>query len=118
MTAEAIVAGALQGLANGNVFPDVAPTGTAPPWITFQAVGGQDFTNLDNSLSDPRNSRMQLNVWATSRLGAAALMEQVYQALNNPAVRGVPIGAPVSIFEEDTRLYGSRLDFSIFWTNN
>lgn len=116
MTAEAVVAGALQGLANGNVYPDVAPSNTAPPWVTFQAVGGKDFTNLDNSPSVPRNSRMQICVWAKSRLSAAALMEQVYAALNNPTVKGLPIGAPVSVFEQDTRLYGSRLDFSIFWS--
>lgn len=115
MTAESIVYEALQNLAGGNVFPDVAPSDSTAPWITYQAVGGKDFTNLDNSLSNPRNTRMQVAVWHTSRLAAAELMEQVYEALNNPTVKGYPIGAPVSVFEQDTRLYGSRLDFSIFW---
>jgi len=112
MTAEAIAYGALSGLVNGNVFPDVAPAATVAPWITYQAAGGQDFTNLDNT-STPLNSRMQVTVWATTRSEAAAIMLQVRGAML--AVKAVPIGGAVSSFERDTLLYGSTLDFSIFY---
>lgn len=115
MSAEAIVYGALQSLANGQVFPDIAPTGTPAPWITYRSVGGRDFTNLDGS-SAPRNSRQQIDVWATSRLAAIALMDQVRAALLAAPIYAVPIGAPVSTFESDPRLFGSRLDFSVFYT--
>jgi hypothetical protein len=114
MTAEAIVAGALVSLAGGNVYPDVAPAKTPAPWITYQAVGGQDFTNLDNT-STPLNCRMQVTVWSTTRAEAADVMSQVRAALVSSTVQAIPIGGPVSTFEADTLLYGSTLDFSIFY---
>jgi hypothetical protein len=113
MQAEAIVYGALSALAGGNVYPDLAPAATPAPWITYQAVGGQTFVTLDADTPSTRNSRMQVTVWAKTRSQAASIMEQAFDALVNPAVKAVPIGAPVSTFEADTLLYGSRLDFSI-----
>jgi len=113
MLAEAIVFGALASVLPNKVFPDVAPASTAAPWITYQAVGGQAFTTLDSETPATRNAPVQVTVWASTRAQAASLMEQAFQALANPAVKAVPIGAPVSTFEPDTLLYGSTLDFSI-----
>lgn len=113
MSAEAIIYGALASLASGQVFPDVAPANTAAPWLTYQAVGGQVFPTLDSATPGLRNSRMQVSVWAKTRAQAADLMEQAFQALVNPAVKAVPVGAPISTFEGDTLLYGSSLDVSI-----
>lgn len=113
MTAEAIVVAALAALAGGQVFPDVAPANTNAPWITFQAAGGQSFSTVDGATPGVRNSRMQVAVWSRSRLEAATIMEQAFQALVNTTVKATPIGAPVSTFEKDTLLYGSTLDFSI-----
>lgn len=115
-TVESIVYGALSPLAGGNVFPDVAPSGFSEggnPWITYQALGGQAFATIDAATPVLRNARVQVSVWAYTRKQAAELMEQCFQALANPTVRAVPIGAPVSTFEADTLLYGSSLDFSI-----
>jgi hypothetical protein len=113
MTVEAIVYGALASLAPVQVFPDVAPGSTPAPWITYQAVGGQSFATVDAATPVTRNARVQVSVWAKSRLQAAEIMEQAFQALANPVVKAVPIGGPVSTFESDTLLYGSSLDFSI-----
>jgi hypothetical protein len=120
MSAESITYGALSALAGGKVFPDIAPvddpdTGlpVVAPWITYQSVGGQAFNTVDSATPGLRNSRMQVTVWAKTRAQAASIMEQAFQALVNPAVKAVPIGAPVSTFEPDTLLYGSSLDFSI-----
>ncbi|AIV78176.1 Protein of uncharacterised function (DUF3168) [Burkholderia pseudomallei] len=110
---EPIVYKAIASLASGQVYPDVAPAGVLAPWITYQAVGGQDFTGLDNKLPDKENARVQLSVWAKSRKEAGLLMRQIKKALVNPEVKAVPIGSPVSSFEQDTLLYGSSLDFSI-----
>jgi hypothetical protein len=117
MTVEAIVYAALSALASGQVFPDIAPAKTPAPWITYQAVGGQAFPMLDASTPITRNARVQVNVWAKTRAQAAELMEQAFQALANPVVKAVPIGAPVSTFEPDTLLYGASLDFSITFRN-
>lgn len=113
MTVEAIVFAALGSLAGGNVYPDVAPAHTPAPWVTYQAAGGKGSAYVDGTAQVLRNSRVQVTVWASTRMGAANLMESCYQALVNPTVKAVPIGAPTSIYESDTLLYGSRLDFSI-----
>lgn len=113
MIAEQVIVSALGGLAGVAVYPDVAPGKTPAPWVTYQAVGGPDTANLDGTAKMLRSSRMQVTVWADTRMGAALLMENCYQALVNPTVKAVPIGSPVSIYEDDTLLYGSRLDFSI-----
>ncbi|CAJ0873035.1 hypothetical protein R6138_01893 [Ralstonia thomasii] len=114
-TAEEIVYGALASLASGNVFPDLAPPGTPAPWITYQAAGGIDHSTLDDTAST-LNARMQIDVWSHSRAEASDLMAQIRTALKSPPIRAVPIGAPVSSFESDTLLYGSRLDFSITYS--
>jgi hypothetical protein len=113
MTVEAIVYAALSALASGQVFPDVAQAKTPAPWITYQAVGGEAYPTVDGATPGLRNARVQVTVWAKTRAQAADLMEQAFQALANPAVKAVPIGAPVSTFEADTLLYGSSLDFSL-----
>jgi hypothetical protein len=113
MTVEQIVYSALGGLAGGSVYPDVAPAHTPAPWVVYQAVGGQGSAYVDGTAQATRNSRVQVTVWSDTRLSAADLMEACYQALVNPTVKAVPIGSPVSIYESDTLLYGSRLDFSI-----
>lgn len=114
-TAEGLVDAALAGLAGGRAYPDVAPPGVARPYIVYQATGGVDETTFDG-LNELQNCRMQVAVWAESRLSAALLMQQVLQALTAAPVLGTPIGAPVSDYEDDTRLYGSRIDLSI-WFN-
>lgn len=110
---ESIVYKALSSLASGQVYPDVAPAKTPAPWITYQSVGGQDFTGLDNELPDIENARVQISVWAKTRKEAAQIMRQIKRALVNPQIKAVPIGGPISNFESDTLLYGSSLDFSI-----
>lgn len=120
-SAEAIVSTALKPLALNadgttfRVYPDVAPAGTLRPYITYQAVGGQSPNYLGNTV-DLQNARMQLNVWADTRSAANSLMQSVIASLTGPAIKAVTIGAPVSIYEPDTKLYGSREDFSIWFT--
>lgn len=120
-SAEAIVFDALKGLvANGDgtyrCYPDVGPDMVTRPYITYQAVGGQSANYLQNTVAAQQNARMQVNVWADDRAMAIALMQQVIGALTPPPINATNIGAPVSEQEPDTKLYGSRQDFSI-WFN-
>lgn len=114
-SAESIVDAALAAIAGGRIYSDVAPAGAALPRIVYQSVGGVDETTFDG-LNELQNSRMQVAVWSESRLEAATIMLQILQALTAAPVRGTPIGAPVSVYEDDTKLYGSRVDVSI-WFN-
>ena len=117
---ESIVFAALKDLvasANGayRCYADIAPTDTQRPYITYQQVGGQAPNTL-GGLSAVRNARMQVNVWADNRIGASSLMAQARGALTDAIRPCVPIGAPVSVYEPDTHLYGARLDFSIWYS--
>lgn len=110
-SAEAIVVAALAGL-GVKVYPDVAPLGAAAPYLTYQAVGGQDVNDLSGA-ADLENARMQINAWALTRGAALSTMRAARTAL--VASGALPIGAAVSNYESDTKLYGSRLDFSIWF---
>lgn len=119
-SAESIVTAALKPLvmnADGShrCYPDIAPASVIKPYITYQAVGGQDGTTFDG-MNMQQNVRMQINVWSESRDATAALMRQVLQTLTPAPIRGTPIGAAASVYEDDTKLRGSRLDFSIWFT--
>jgi hypothetical protein len=113
-TAESVTVGAIKTLAGGRVYPDVAPGSPVKPYIVYQSVGGVDETTFDG-VDTLQNSRMQVAVWSTTRAEAATIIQQVRAALTAEPVRGVPIGAPVSVYEDDTKLYGSRQDFSIWY---
>ncbi|MDR3386818.1 MAG: DUF3168 domain-containing protein [Rudaea sp.] len=113
-SAEAIVYGALRTLVADRCYPDVGPAGVARPYITYQAVGGQSPNYLSNTV-DIENARMQVNVWADSRSAARALMRSVNAALSAAPILATTIGAAVSNYEPDTKLYGSRGDFSIWF---
>jgi hypothetical protein len=113
-SAESVTFAAIKALASGRVYPDVAPSGAAKPYIVYQGVGGVEETTFDGA-DTLQNCRMQVSVWATSRSEATAIIQQVRAALTAEPVRGVPIGAPVPVFEDDTKLYGSQQDYSIWY---
>ncbi|WP_144154456.1 DUF3168 domain-containing protein [Paraburkholderia sp. BCC1885] len=114
-SAESLVDTALAPFAGGRIYPDVAPAGAAKPFVVYQSVGGVDETTFDG-LNEWQNNRMQVAVWGEDRLSVALLMQQILGALTAAPVLGTPVGAPVSVYEDDTKLYGSRADVSI-WFN-
>lgn len=115
MTVESAIFDALTGLAAGRAYPDVAPAGVSRPYIVYQQIGGESAQYLDSTLPTRKNGRFQIAVWGDSRASVAALALSVEQAIaTSAAFQAEPIGAPVGDYEPDTRLYGSRQDFSIW----
>lgn len=115
MSARSIIYGALRGLVADRVFPNIAPEGTPRPYLTYQQVGGAAVNFMGNDLPSKRNARFQLNVWADTRLAAANLAHQVEDALRlAPGLQTTVIGAPTDDYEEDTKLFGTRQDFSVW----
>lgn len=115
MTVEASIFTALSGLCSNRVFPDVAPFGTALPYITYTQVGGEAFSHLANTVPDKQNGRFQFNVFGTTRSACMALMAQIETALvTATAFQARPIGAPVNTYDHDMQLYGCMCDFSIW----
>lgn len=102
-------------LAGGRVYPDVAPSDPQLPYITFQQVGGEVLNFLDRTLPSKLNARMQVNVWAATRLEACALAQQAEELfLMSLTLQASALGAAVADFEEVGLLYGFRQDFSIW----
>lgn len=108
---------ALKSLVSNRVYPDIAPLGVTHPYITWQGVGGQTLRFIDNTAADKRNTRMQVNTWAVSRLQANLIARQVDDALCASTVfQATPLGEPVSDFDSETKTYSTMQDFSIYST--
>lgn len=115
MSAEATIYTLLTGLVAGRVYPDVAPEGAALPRIVYQQVGGVSESFIEGSLPDKENARMQIAFWATTRAAAISTAKQAETLiLASTAFQAEPIGARISVYEEDTQLYGTMQDFSIW----
>jgi hypothetical protein len=117
MTVENSIFAALKTLVSNRVYRDIAPQSvTALPRITFQQVGGDALNFVDSAtVPSQKNGRFQVNVWAADRDSAATLARQVEDALRAyAALQTTVLGAPVAEYEEETKLYGTRQDFS-FW---
>ncbi len=117
MTVEADLYTALKSLVGNRVYRDIAPqTVTDLPRITFQQIGGQALNFVDPTVPTKKNARFQVNVWAADRDAAAALSRQVEDALRVAVgLQTSVLAAPVAMYEEDTKLYGTRQDFSVWF---
>ena len=98
-----------------QVFPDVAPAGTAKPYVTWQGIGGESMRYVDGAAADKRNTLTQINAWATTRLEALTLIRQIEDALcASVSFAATPQGEALSTYEEDTQLYGCIQRFDIW----
>jgi len=116
VSVESLIFDTLASLVSNRVYPDVAPQGvTALPRITYQQVGGKPVGFLEATPPSKKNGRFQVNVWGATRLQVAALSRQVEDALVTAAALNTTVlGGVVAAYEPDTKLYGTRQDFS-FW---
>lgn len=116
MTIETSIFNALKSLVANRVYPDVAPLNVAKPCITYQQVGGLGINFIDPTTPNKKNGRFQINVWGVSRASVATLARQVEDTLRTTAgIQTTVLGAPVAIYEQDTQLFGSRQDFSVWF---
>lgn len=115
MTPEEHIAGLLEPLVGGRAFPDVAKQDTALPYITYQAVGGDPINFITGEAPDKTNTRMQMNVWAATRLEAAelgALVESTMRAATH--LQPEVLTGRMSTFDEITGYRGTMQDFHLF----
>lgn len=97
-----------------RVYPDVAPSGAALPYITWQALGGKVLRNLDNTASDKRQTFMQINVWSSSRTEANTLIRQIEDLIcASSAMIGTPEDESLSMYEPETHDYGAMQRFTL-----
>jgi hypothetical protein len=100
----------LDPLVDGRTFFDAAPSGTPLPYLTIQQVGGSPLQFLEGP-SSKDYVRLQINVFASSRPNANGLMTVVREALT--PLKAMPVGAPISTYEETVQTFGRHCDFSI-----
>lgn len=115
MTVEADLLAILDPFAGMRVYPDVAPDGVVTPYIVYQQITGETIAFLERALPSKKNGRFQIAVWSATRLEAAAIALQIENALMlTTAFQVEVIGGPTAVYDEETKLRGSRQDFSIW----
>ena len=115
MSMESLVYAALGGLVDGEVYPDFAPEGVPRPFITFQAVGGNPINFLTGDVPDKERSRVQVSVWAATRLEASDIGKQAENTLRVVAgLQTTVLTGRIATFDEDTELRGTMQDFEFF----
>lgn len=98
-----------------RVFPDVAPSGTTLPYVTWQGIGGESISYLDNTAGDKRNVLVQINGWSSTRLQALQLIREIEDAMRaSGAFVCRPMGEPLSTYEPDVPVYGCLQRFEIW----
>ena len=115
MTPEEHIDGVLAHLADGRVYPDVAPLDTDTPYITYQVVGGEPINFLSGDRPDKQFVRMQVNVWSERRIEASEIGKLVEDALRFAAALQVEVASGrMATYDEDTKLRGTMQDFMLF----
>lgn len=117
MSVESLIFDTLKGFVANRVYPDIAPEGVvALPRITYQQVSGLAVNYVSNSPPGVENARQQISVWGGTRLQVNSLARQVKNAIRaQPLLHATVLGELVATYEPDTKLYGTRQDFSL-WT--
>ena len=116
MSLEASLFSLLGPLVGGRCYPDVPPDPATFPLIVYQQVGGQAVEYIDQTMADKDNARMQVMVWAKTRVEASGIARQAREAIIGSAVQAKTLSAPVSLYDQDLKLYGSRTDYGLWYT--
>lgn len=114
MTIDEMLFATLKGLVGDRMYPDVAPEEVGRPYIVYQQVGGPAINFLDNTtIPSKKRARYQITIWGETRAAVAALAVSVENAVRVvTALQPVVEAAPVSLYDEATRLRGSMQDFT------
>lgn len=95
-------------------FRTEAPQGTALPYGTYVAMGGESLRYLDGEASDSRHALVQIDVWASTAGDSVSLMAQIEDLIClHPGFTAQALGEPRSTDEPDLQLYGMSQDFQI-----
>lgn len=115
MSLESQIFNALKGLVSNRVFPDVAPDEVLP-YITYQQVGGEAINFTDGTVPDRSNARVQINVWAATRLEASQIGAGVELAIRGAvALQPTVLSARVALLDAESKARGTMQDFSLWY---
>lgn len=108
------IVAALSPLFGGRVYADTAPADATRPFCIYQQVGGRPVVTFCGGRANRENGRYQVWVWAATRSDASTLMRSVAQELMSSPIMAVPLDELTGDYDEITRTYGARQDFSIW----
>lgn len=98
-----------------RVYPDVAPTSTVRPYVTYQQIGGPVINPINGSDPGREGVTLQINVWANTRKEAKALIKQIEAALRPAPFSARPASAAFNDYDHDMQVYGSQQEFSLWY---
>lgn len=115
MSVEAGIKTALASVAGGRTYPDTTPDNPTFPLNVYQQVGGAVINPLEGGDPGKDNARVQVVTWAKTRLEASSVARQARLAMVDQ-LDAILMGAPVSLYDSTLKLYGSRADYSVWFT--
>lgn len=116
MSLESTLKTLLGPLVGGRLYADITPDGAAFPLIVYQQVGGRAMEYADQTIPDKEHARVQVMVWAKSRLEASQIARTARAAIIGNNWPAQTYAAPVSLYQEELKLYGSRTDYGLWYT--
>ena len=116
MSLEATIKTLLGPLVGGRLYADITPDNPTFPLIVYQQVGGRTTEYADQTIPDKEHARVQVMVWAKSRLEASQIARAARAAIIGNNWPAQTYAAPVSLYQEELKLYGSRTDYGVWYT--
>ena len=89
-----------------KVFEDVAPLGTAAPYVVWQVISGQ----ANNHLDAPANfddTQYQIMVYASTTKQAYDIKDLIREAVEQ---RSWILNPSINVYDTETKLYGRGFD--------
>lgn len=99
-----------------RVYPDAVTVAPVYPLIIYQQVGGRAVDFSEQKVADKDNARLQVWVWAKTRLEASQLARAARVALVEGDTKARTLGAPVAAYDDTLNIYGSRTDYDIWYS--
>lgn len=100
----------------GRCYEDTTPDGidTTRAFVIYQDVGGVPAYLTEGAIGSKRNARIQVFLWAPTRGQRFGMMNIIlHKVAEHPETE--PLTETVSEYDQARKIFGSRLDVSV-WT--
>jgi len=108
----------------GPLFEDAAFYALAAPpkppklYGVWQQVGGQAINFMEGGNGDKKNARIQIAIWGTVIDDVGPKSRAIEDLISaTPALQSTTLGAAVDDYDETTKRYGKRQDFSVWFSD-
>ncbi|WBK39709.1 hypothetical protein [Xanthomonas phage L522] len=99
----------------GRVYADIPPD--SPPldaYAIYQRVGGVPVYWQEGGMPDKVNARVQIQIWSRSKQEAYLATVQVLRLVSEAPDMQV-LSQPIDDYVRELKLYGSRVDISMWY---